>query len=246
MVASMAPPDVRVDGATRCSPQWSQCVAAELRSRTTILRRHSCGETLNSTRPIGVPRGPPRAGVSRIHGRECPGATPRGDDDERHDAYRARTGGRRRRAELRSAGAEPDHGGGDRADVAGRGRCARHPCRGDRRARRGQARIGTAGQPGRAVGQTSGAAPVRFEAREAARARARVRCAGSCPHWFSPAARAATLGRLLRFLFGAGRCPSGPGSRASHRAPAMPDLGPFGLRSLSRTPRPTHTGSQVA
>ena len=49
-----------------------------------------------------------------------------------------------------------------------------------------------------------------------------------------------------RFRFEGGRCPSGPGSRASHRAPAQPGLGPFGLRSLSQVPRRPHAGSSVA
>ena len=39
---------------------------------------------------------------------------------------------------------------------------------------------------------------------------------------------------------------TGPGSRASHRAPAEPGLGPCGLRSLSRAPRRPHVGSRVA
>ena len=52
--------------------------------------------------------------------------------------------------------------------------------------------------------------------------------------------------RLFWFLFGEGRCPSGPGSRASHRAPAEPGLGPCGLRSLSRAPRRPHFASPVA
>ena len=50
-------------------------------------------------------------------------------------------------------------------------------------------------------------------------------------------ARTVTGGQPLCFLFGEGRCPSGPGSRASHRGPAKPGPGPFGLRSLSRAPR---------
>ena len=40
MFALMAPPHVRVNGARRCSPQWSHCGSAELRSRTTISRRY--------------------------------------------------------------------------------------------------------------------------------------------------------------------------------------------------------------
>ena len=39
---------------------------------------------------------------------------------------------------------------------------------------------------------------------------------------------------------------TGPGSRASHRAPAEPGLGPCGLRSLSRAPRRPRTGSRAA
>ena len=45
--------------------------------------------------------------------------------------------------------------------------------------------------------------------------------------------------------FEGGRCPSGPGSRASHRAPAKPGLGPCGLQLLSRVPRRPHAGSSV-
>ena len=155
-------------------------------------------------------------------------------------------GVRRRGAGLQGAGAEPDHRGGDRDGVAARGRCAPQFGRGDRRARPARPRIGGAGRPARVVGQAGGAAPAPFEAREGECARARIRCAQACPHRFSRRARAVTPGRLLRLLFGTGRCPSGPGSRASHRAPAMPGLGPCGLRSLSRAPRPPHASSQAA
>ena len=159
--------------------------------------------------------------------------------------HRARAAERRRRAGLRGAGAEPDHRGGDRGGVAGRGHCSRQPGRGDRRARPGRPRIGGAGRPEPSVGQAGGAAPARFEAREAGCARARVGYGQACPHRFARRARAVTPGRLLRLPFGTGRCPLGPGSRASQRAPAMPGLGPCGLRSLSRAPRRPHAGSKA-
>ena len=40
--------------------------------------------------------------------------------------------------------------------------------------------------------------------------------------------------------------PFGPGSRASHRAPAEPGLGPFGLRSLSQAPCQPRAASSAA
>jgi len=70
--------------------------------------------------------------------------------------------------------------------------------------------------------------PARLQTRRAGIARRRIRRAGGCPHRSLRVARAVTHGRLLGFLFW-GRCPSGPGSRAPHRAPAKPGLGPSGF-----------------
>ena len=109
---------------------------------------------------------------------------------------------------------------GEAIEAARRGRRARHPGRGDRRTRPRRLRSGAAGKPARAVGQAHSAVPARLRARNPGRTRPRARCAGACPDRLPRAARAVTHGRLLRFPFGEGRCPSGPGSRASHRAPA--------------------------
>ena len=69
---------------------------------------------------------------------------PHGAGDEGHGAHRALAGGSRKRAGLRSVGAEPDHCGGDRGGAVVRGVGARYPGRGDRRARPGRLRTGTA------------------------------------------------------------------------------------------------------
>ena len=58
---------------------------------------------------------------------------PHGAGDEGHGAHRALAGGRRKRAGLRSVGAEPDHCGGDRGGAVVRGGGARYPGRDDRR-----------------------------------------------------------------------------------------------------------------
>ena len=80
-------------------------------------------------------------------------------------------------------------------EAARRGRRARQPGRGDRRAQPGRLRTGAAGQPARAVDQAGGSLPARLQMREAGRARPRVRCAGARPHRFPRAARAVTPGK---------------------------------------------------
>ena len=78
---------------------------------------------------------------------------------------------------------------------------------------------------------------------------ARVRRAGACPYRFSRADQAVPYGCFSDSF--SGRCPSGPGSRASHRAPAsrvsaLSGFDPYRGRPAGLTPVRRAPGCAVA